>query len=131
MNIRYEFLTGETIEIELSDDIAEIAIEIERETYNGNRRETRRHNSIEDMESLGIQFKDIETDTAKKVEEKENKETVHNALDQLMPQQKELIHKVYFREMSIIEIARAEGVSEAAVRNRLNKIYKKLKNILV
>lgn len=131
MNIRYEFLTGETIEIEVSDNIAVVAIEIERETYNSNRKETRRHNSIEDMQSLGVQFKDIESDTAKIVGEKENKQTLHNALDKLLPQQKELIHKVYFREMSIIEIACAEGVSEAAVRNRLNKIYKKLKNIII
>lgn len=131
MNIKYEFLTGETLEIEVSDEIAEVAIEIERETYNSNRRETRRHNSIEDMQSLGVQFKDIESDTANMVEEKENKETLHNALDKLLPQQKELVQKVFFQGMSIVQIARAEGVNEAAIRNRLNKIYKKLKNILI
>lgn len=131
MNIKYEFLTGEIIEIEVSDDIAEVAIEIERDTYNSNRRETRRHNSIEDMQSLGVQFKDIESDAANIVEEKENKETLHNALDKLLPQQKELVQKVFFQGMSIVQIARAEGVNEAAIRNRLKKIYKKLKNILI
>ena len=131
MNIKYEFLTGEIIEIEVSDDIAEVAIEIERDTYNSNRRETRRHNSIEDMEGQGLQFDDKGVAVTTIVEEKETNEALHNALDKLLPQQKELVQKVFFQGMSIVQIARAEGVNEAAIRNRLNKIYKKLKNILI
>ena len=131
MNIKYEFLTGEIIEIEVSDDIAEVAIEIERDTYNSNRRETRRHNSIEDMEGQGLQFDDKGVAVATIVEEKETNEALQNALDKLLPQQKELVQKVFFQGMSIAQIARAEGVNEAAIRNRLNKIYKKLKNILI
>ena len=131
MNIKYEFLTGEIIEIEVSDDIAEVAIEIERDTYNSNRRETRRHNSIEDMEGQGLQFDDKGVAVATIVEEKETNEALQNALDKLLPQQKELVQKVFFQGMSIAQIARAEGVNEAAIRNSLNKIYKKLKNILI
>ncbi len=127
MNIKYEFVTGEIIEIQISDHIAEIVIEIERDTYNSNRRETRRHNSIEHMQGRGLQFSDKGASVIAIVEEKETNEALHNMLDKLLPQQKELVQKVFFQGMSITQIARDEGVSETAIRNRLNKIYKKLK----
>lgn len=130
MKIKYEFVTGETIELDVTEDIGEIVIEIERDTYNSNRRETRRHNSLEEMHNQGLQFKDNDADILSIVEEKETNEGLYNVLDKLLPQQKELIFKVFFKDMSIIDIARSEGVSEAAIRNRLKKIYKKLKKIL-
>jgi RNA polymerase sigma factor (sigma-70 family) len=130
MKIKYEFVTGEIIELDVTEDIGEIVIEIERDTYNSNRRETRRHNSLEEMNNQGLQFKDNEADILSIVEEKETNEGLYNVLDKLLPQQKELIFKVFFKDMSIIDIARSEGVSEAAIRNRLKKIYKKLKKIL-
>ena len=51
-------------------------------------------------------------------------------MDKLLPQQQELVMKVYFQDKSITEIAREEKVTEGAIRDRLKKIYKKLKNIL-
>ncbi|HBC96081.1 MAG TPA: sigma-70 family RNA polymerase sigma factor [Clostridium sp.] len=130
MKIKYESATGEVIEIETSNYIGDVIIKIEKETYNSNRRETRRHNSIENMEEQGIQFQDKNTDIYKTFNRKETNKNLYNALDKLLPQQKRLIQKVYYRNMSIAQIARDEGVSETAIRNRLNKIYKKLKKFL-
>lgn len=130
MKIKYESVTGEVIEIETSNYIGDVIIKIEKETYNSNRRETRRHNSIENMEEQGIQFQDKNTDIYKTFDRKETNKNLYNALDKLLPQQKRLIQKVYYHNMSIAQIARDEGVSETAIRNRLNKIYKKLKKIL-
>ena len=130
MKIKYESATGEVIEIETSNYIGDVIIKIEKETYNSNRRETRRHNSIENMEEQGIQFQDKNTDIYKTFNRKETNKNLYNALDKLLPQQKRLIQKVYYHNMSIAQIARDEGVSETAIRNRLNKIYKKLKKFL-
>lgn len=44
----------------------------------------------------------------------------------LLPQQKELLKKIYFEKRSNTDIADEEGVTEAAIRNRLKKIHKKL-----
>ncbi|MBW9148521.1 sigma-70 family RNA polymerase sigma factor [Clostridium sp. CM028] len=129
MVIKYEFVTGEIAEIELSKDIAEIAIEIGRETYNNERRETRRHNSLEKKNEQGFQFEDKSVAVDIIVEKKETSKALHNALEKLLPQQKVLVQKMFFQDISITQIARAEGVNEAAIRNRLKKIYKKLKNI--
>lgn len=130
MNITYEFVTGEKIEIEVNEDIANISIEIERKIYNNNQKERRRHNSIDGMEELGFQFEDINNEMEVKVEEAETTDEVRNAIKTLIPNQQDLIEKIFYKDMKIVDIAAYEGVTEAAIRNRLNKIYKKLKKIL-
>ena len=130
MNIKYEFLTGETLEIEVSDDIGEVSISIDKEIYNSNRRESRRQNSAEDMLVQGNQLTDSTVDIPFMIEQQETIKALHCALDKLLPQQRDLIQKMNFKEMSITQIARDEGVNESAIRDRLNRIYKKLKNIL-
>ncbi|MDP4177157.1 MAG: hypothetical protein Q8900_02300 [Bacillota bacterium] len=65
MKIKYEFVTGETVEIEVPDDICEVLIEIEKYDYNSDYRETRRHNSIEDQQGQDIQY-EIKNDTFQK-----------------------------------------------------------------
>lgn len=130
MNITYEFITGEKIEIEVNEDIANISIEIEKKIYKSERRETRRHNSIDSMEEEGFQFEDINDDIEVKVEEAETTDEIKNAIKTLIPNQQDLIEKIFYKDMKIVDIAEYEGVTEAAIRNRLNKIYKKLKKIL-
>lgn len=129
MIIKYVFVTGEMAEIELVDDIAEATSEIRRENYNDERRETRRHNSLEQKMEQGFQFEDKSVAVDIIVEKKETSKGLHNVLKKLLPQQKLLIEKVFFQDISIAQIARAEGVNEASIRTRLKKIYKKLKNI--
>lgn len=49
------------------------------------------------------------------------------ALSELTDKQKETVIKKFYRGMSNVGIAAEEGVSEAAIRNRLSKIYATLK----
>lgn len=130
MNITYEFLTGEKLEIEVNEDIANISIEIERNIYNNNQKESRRHNSLERMEDAGFQFVDINHDIQVKVEEEETTDEVKCAIKTLLKGQQDLIEKVFYKNMKLVDIAEEEGVTEAALRNRLNKIYRKLKKNL-
>lgn len=130
MKIKYEFVTGESVEIEVMDSVAEVAAAIDRDIKNNNRRERRIHSSVEELAENGIQLADDRADIHSAVEEHEVKMALHKALDQLLPQQKELIQKVFFEGKSISEIAREENVYESAIRNRLNKIYKKMKKSL-
>lgn len=130
MKISYEFVTGEIVEIEVPEDITKVSIEIDRDIYNHNRKETRRHNSIDYMEDAGLQFEDNSVDIVVDLEQKEVIDEIEQALDILLSEQKELIEKVFYKNMKIVDIAAASGVTEAAVRNRLKKIYKKLKKVL-
>jgi hypothetical protein len=48
-------------------------------------------------------------------------------MNSLQPRQRELFEKVYIQRRSYTSIAAEEGVTEAAIRNRLKKIHEKLK----
>ncbi|MDD3307314.1 MAG: sigma factor-like helix-turn-helix DNA-binding protein [Acetobacterium sp.] len=52
---------------------------------------------------------------------------LRSATDTLQPQQKALIKKVFDEGRTYVDIAAEEGVSEAAIRNRLKKIFTKLR----
>ena len=130
MFIKYQDVTGNLIEIEVSEVIGEVSIEIDKEMANSNRRETRWHNSISRMEEAGVQFADESIDVAELLLENEANRKLHAAMNKLLPQQKELIRQVFFEERSLVEIARETGVTVGAVWNRLQKIYKRLKFFL-
>jgi hypothetical protein len=49
------------------------------------------------------------------------------ALSQLTDKQKDTVVKKFYRGMTNVDIAAEEGVTEAAIRNRLTKIYTALK----
>jgi RNA polymerase sigma factor (sigma-70 family) len=52
------------------------------------------------------------------------------AMESLLSQQKELFKKVYLERRSNTDIAAEEGVTEAAIRNRLKKLQERLRKIL-
>ena len=130
MFIKYQDATGNLIEIEVSEVIGEVSIEIDKQMANSNRRETRWHNSISRMEEAGVQFADESIDVAELLLENEANRKLHAAMNKLLPQQKELIRQVFFEERSLVEIARETGVTVGAIWNRLQKIYKRLKFFL-
>ncbi len=129
MRIKYESVTGEVMEIDVPNEVAEVCIEIEDSTKKQERRERRRHVLLSVLEAKGIQMSentDIEADTI----ESEKIEQLQKALKRLLPEQQELIFKVFFCEKSIAEIAKEEGVTAPAIYSRLNTIYRKLKEIM-
>ncbi len=56
---------------------------------------------------------------------------VRCAMEKLTPAQINLIFDLYGLQKTIIDIANAENVTEAAIRNRRNKIIQRLKKLLV
>lgn len=130
MNIKYEFLTGEIVEVEVLTDIGEVSIELDRAIYNSDHRETRRHNSVENLQEQGIQLIDQGADVVSAIEKLETNEILQNALAKLLPQQRALIQKVFFESRSIVTVAEEFGITKQACNDRLNKIYQRMKKIL-
>lgn len=130
MHIKYQFLTGETVEVDVPDHIGEVSIAIERDVQNSDRRETRRHDSISRMEEAGCQFADASVSVAELLLRNEDNRQLFDAVRHLLPQQQELIWQVFYEEMALAAIARESGVTEGAVRHRLSKIYKRLQSFL-
>lgn len=130
MKIKYEFVTGEITEIEVEDTLGELLVDFDRQEYNNDHKETRRHTSLDGMEYEGEWF-DSGQDVLGEVLSREDAARLYRAMERLSAAQRELVLKVYFEDRRIVDIAREEGVSEAAIRNRLKKIYRKMEKFLI
>jgi RNA polymerase sigma-70 factor (ECF subfamily) len=127
MKITYEFVTGEVSGVEVDERLGGMLLDLDRQQENNDRKETRRHFSLNGMDYEGELFASAE-DTERAVEHREDVARLYSAMEALSPSQRELVKKVYFEERKITDIAREEGVSHVAVRDRLERIYKKIKN---
>ena len=128
MKIRYQFAT-ETVEVEVSEELGNIIVDLDRQEYNNHHKETRRHCSL-DAFNLDDALFPSEEDIEAEVVAKDQYNRLYAAIALLEPQQKELVRQVFFEDRKIVDIAAEEGVSETAIRNRLKKITQRLKKIL-
>ena len=128
MKIRYQFAT-ETVEVEVSEELGNIIVDLNRQEYNNHHKETRRHCSLDAFNLDGALFPS-EEDIEAEVVAKDQYNRLYAAIALLEPQQKELVRQVFFEDRKIVDIAAEEGVSEAAIRNRLKRITQHLKKIL-
>lgn len=130
MKVRYEFVTGEKPEFDVSEELgAEIAA-MEKSENRHERAETRRHQSLNGMDYEGEIFAD-DTDIVGEALINLDLARPRTSMSNLLPRQKELIYKVFFDRRSISSIADEEGVDEKAIRKRLKKIYAHLKKNLI
>jgi len=127
MKIRYDFVNGETKEIEVDEQIYNASKEINREIHLNNRREKRRHYSLDSAalyelepadESINIENEFFKIDDFEKL------------IAPLNENQKDLLRRVFFHDEKAVDIARELGVGENAISNRLARIYDKLKKFL-
>ena len=129
MKIKYEFVNGETSEIEVDDSLGELLVDFERQQYNNDHKETRRHVSLDGMDYEGELFASAE-DTEGEAERREDMARLFSAMEVLSPSQRELVEKVYFEERKITDIAHEEGVSKQSVHERVQRALKKLEKNL-
>lgn len=129
MRVRYEFVNGEWSEIEVEDSLGELLVELDRQEYNNDHRETRRHMSLDGMDYEGALFAAPDNPAAELVW-KEDATRLRQAMEALSPSQQELVRRVYFENEKITDIAREEGVDKSAISHRLDRIYKKMKKFL-
>lgn len=129
MKIKYDFADGTSNEVEVTEEMGSVMVELDRLQYNNNQTETRRHRSLERLKDIGIDYSDG-TDIGEFIEKYDDISTLHKAMETLLPQQKELLYKVFFEGRTLVSIAAEEGVTKQAINDRLTKIYRKLKKSL-
>lgn len=129
MKIRYEFVNGEVSEIEVDEGLGELLVDFDRQQYNNDHKETRRHVSLDGMDYEGELFTSAE-DTEGELMRREDTARLMEAMEALSPSQRELLLKVYFNGRSLVSIAAEEGVDKSSISHRLERIYKKLKKFL-
>jgi DNA-directed RNA polymerase specialized sigma24 family protein len=124
MKVKYTFATRDTVEIEVNDELGKEIKELDREEYNSNKKETRRHCSADaHFEKFGFEI----ADTVDLVEKLLSKEIWHKLLKPLNAKQRELIHKRFIEKQRYTTIAKSEKVSPSAIQNRFERIFAKIK----
>lgn len=128
--INYEFADGTTSEIEVTDELYALHLELVQQEKRNHWKETRRHISLNYLTENGIDFEDKAADILSAYLRREDDERIHNAITKLLPEQQALIKKIYYEGKTITEIAKAENVGKSAIANRLTRIYIKIKKFL-
>lgn len=129
-NIKYKFVDGTIKTIEVEDSFYEEYQKLEAETKSLERKETRRHISINVFEEKGIEFEDESFDLENSLINEENKNQVLAAIKKLNSRQQNLIWEVFYKGKTLSEIAKTNGVSKSAITQQMQLILKKLKEIL-
>lgn len=94
MKIKYTFANGDVTEIEVSEEIGAVVLDLDRQEYNTNHRETRRHCSLEalDLDGNLLPSKDnVEMDFIRK----EDGAKLRDVISRLNPRQQKLIKAIY------------------------------------
>ena len=125
MKIKYEF-ADETKEIEIDESTATLIKDLDRQEYNNNKKETRRHCSIEKGLEFGI-IADTSVDVEQEYIQGEELKQLHKALKTLTAEQRKLVCKVFYDKQPLKEIAAEYGTTYQAIQNRLNKILERLR----
>ena len=128
MKIKYEF-ADETIEIEVDENWGAVLIELDRQEYNNDHAETRRHCSLEEYNLDGnLVSNGGDVEDAFLISEDNKK--LYAAIKKLEPRQQYLIEQVYFLGRKQVDLAAEEGVSHVAITYALQRAVKKLKKFL-
>lgn len=127
---RYHFSNGETVFIEIPDDWGEILIDLDRQEYNNNHKETRRHYSLEGKAYEGMDYAVEDPGLEALFAGPTDEERLRAAIQKLAPDQQAMIRAVYFDGVSVNDYAVRMGVTQSAISHRLQTVKKKLKKLL-
>lgn len=129
MKIQYKFV-NETISIDVPDDWGEILIDLDREQYNNDHKETRRHYSLEGKVYEGMDYAVEDPDLEALFAGPTDEERLRAAIQKLDPDQQAMIRSIYFEGVSVNDYAARMGVTQSAISHRLQTVRKKLKKLL-
>ena len=129
MKIKYEFVNGDISEVEVEDSLGALLVDMDRQEYNVNHKETRRHVLLSAIDPAD-RYLTAETDLLRDLIDEEDHERLMAAIAKLQPQQRELLYRVYWKGEKQKDIAAEDGVSERAITGRMKKIYAALKKFM-
>lgn len=128
MKIKYEF-ANETVEIEVDEEWGNLLIDLDRQEYNNDHAETRRHCSLNAL-NLDDTYLPSDVDLLRDVIQRMKIETLYTAISELEPHQKELIKAIFFDGVKASDYAAQLGITPGAITLRKNTILRKLKKFL-
>ncbi len=130
MQITYHFL-DEDVSIDVSEEWGSVLIDLDRQEYNNNQKETRRHTTLNNRNEDG-EWLASTLDFDELLIRQATTEAVHVAIRQLRPQQQRLLYALYLspHPISQAEYAGILGIHEKSVQQNARRAKKALKKIL-
>lgn len=129
--VNYEFVTGEVVEVEVSEYWEEVLKEMDRLDYNNDKKETRRHVGLDTGFDGSDWLIDGEADPEEIILNRMTLESgIEEAFKLLTANQKDAFISIRYMEMSVSDYAFKRGISQPAATYRLNGAEKILKKFL-
>ena len=129
VKILYRFADGHTEELEVEQEVAEALKELDRQEYNDNHRETRRHVTFDCTEEKSWLAVDDQR-LSRLLDGPPDEIRLRVAINQLEQHHRDLIIAIFYRGIKIVEYAKLTGVSQSAISQQLGIAIKKLKKLL-
>ena len=127
MKIKYEFVTGEVVEIEVDEEWGEIVKELDRIEYNNNKKESRKHLMLDLAKDATAWVVDDEDPEETIIEMMNCINDFERIMSILNERQQELIKGLFVDGYSHDEYATLKGVDRSSITHQLKTIRKKLK----
>ena len=116
----------------MGEELGKTIRQLDRDLYNNNQKETRRHQSLNEMFDKSDTFVDKNVDIENDFLRRNDVDKLYEAISKLKPSEQDLIHKLYLSKnpMTQAEYAKTLGITENAVRKRIAKIKRILKTYI-
>lgn len=125
--IRYIFTDGTTNEVKVSDEFAEQYAELEHKDKLIERKEKRRHQSLDKSMEHGWDVPDPQMDIQSEVERRELSGQLKTALHKITDRQRTVLLLYALHGLSFREIGEELGIAKNVVREHYYAAIKKLK----
>ena len=129
--IIYKFDDGATTKVAVEDSFFEKYQSLVKGQEKVNRKETRRHYSLEQLLNYGWDREDTKADVAYQLELKEEKARLKEALKKLTKRQRSVLILSVMDKLSFREIGTKLGLHRDTVREYYLLAIKKLKKLLI
>lgn len=129
MKFTYKTAT-ENIAIDVEEEWVAILQDCDREEYNNDHAETRRHYHFEACKYEGQDFASDDDSLERLLEADAAKRIVRPALERLTPAQRGVIDALFYKGMTAREYAASRGLEECTVSLTKKAALKKLKKFL-
>lgn len=124
----YRFNDGTERTVEVGDELYAVLTQADKRERNANKRETRRHISLDFLNGKGIDFETPNGNPLDSMLADEARRDFEGKLSCLKPSQRELLD-MFLDGKKVTQIAKKLGCSHPTISKRLKVIFGKLKKI--
>lgn len=128
--ILYHFADGHGEEIEVSEEFAAWYVEMEHQDALTDRKETRRHQSLDKSMEHGFDIPDPQANVFEEIERRELSAEIHRALEVLTDKQRTVFELHVSEGLTFRAIGERLGLGTYTARDYFYNAVKKLRNIL-